>query len=171
MLRWASPCDDDALGWLMFEAIHAEPSPYSVAERRAWRSEPHSGPEWSERLSAQSVLIAEDAQGPVGFLTLRPDGYLDLGYLLPRGRGRGLFRQLHERIEAEARARGLTRLFTHASLGAEGPFLAMGYVVTEREVVDRHGQRLHRCAMERALPGSIRTRRLGLRVDLRVRTA
>lgn len=151
MLRWATHDDYDALGRLMFEAIHAEPSPYSAAERRAWRSEPYAGSDWTVRLSAQRVLIAEDTDGSVGFLTLRTDGYIDLGYILLRGRGHGWFRKLHDRLERQARTDGLERLFTHASLAAERPFVAMGYSVTEREAVELNGEQLRRVAMEKVL--------------------
>lgn len=150
-MRWADKTDYDRLGELMFEAIHAEPSPYSAAERRAWRSEPYAGSGWHERLSSQRVLIAEENGVPVGFLTLKPGGYVDLGYILPQARGRGWFRKLAERIETEARAMGETRLHTHASLAAEGPFKALGFIVTEREVVDLGGQSLRRSAMEKSL--------------------
>lgn len=150
-MRWADKTDYDTLGQLMFEAIHAEPSPYSEAERRAWRSEPYIGSDWHERLSSQRVLIAEEDGVQVGFLTLKPGGYVDLGYILPRARGRGWFRKLAERIETEARTMGETRLHTHASLAAEAPFKALGYSVTEREVVDLGGESLRRAEMEKRL--------------------
>lgn len=150
-VRSAKPDDYDALGQLMFDAIHVEPSPYTEAERLAWRSAPYAGAKWHDRLAEQHILIADDADGPVGFLTLAPGGYVDLAYMLPRGRGRGLFRQLHDRLEAEARNAGLARLHTHASLSAEGPFKAMGYRVTAREVVTLRGEALRRAAMEKRL--------------------
>lgn len=135
----------------MFDAIHTGPSPYSVAERRAWRAEPYRGETWHARLETQRVLIAEDGDGPIGFLSLAPGGYVDLGYILPRARGCGVFRRLHERVETEARRIGETRLHTHASLSAEGPFAAMGYHVTERETVMLNGEQLRRAAMEKTL--------------------
>jgi len=141
----------DALGQLMFDAIHSEPSPYSEAERMAWRAEPYAGPDWHARLSAQHVLIAEEDGRPVGFLTLTPGGYVDLGYLLPEARGRGWFRNLYAALEGIARETGETRLLTHASLAAEGPFKAVGFHVTERETVSIGDQSLRRAAMEKRL--------------------
>jgi putative acetyltransferase len=112
-MRWAEPQDYDALGQLMFEAIHSAPSPYSEAERNAWRVEPYAGPDWHVRL--------------------------------------GWFRKLFEGIERRARDIGETRLHTHASLAAEGPFKSVGFHVTERETVALNGQSLRRAAMEKPL--------------------
>jgi len=150
-LRWATATDYDALGQLMFTAIHAPPSPYSEAERMAWRAEPYAGPDWHARLAEQHVLIAEDNGEAVGFLTLIPGGYVDLGYILPKARGRGWFRKLYETLEHKARELGELRLHTHASLAAEGPFKAVGFHVTERETVTLNGQSLRRAAMEKPL--------------------
>lgn len=150
-MRWADPKDYDELGRIMFAAIHAEPSPYSESERRAWRAEPYRGAAWHKRLSEKHVLVAEEGGKPVGFLTIEPGGYIDLGYLLPEARAKGWFRRLYERIEKEARAMGETELSTHASLAAEGPFKAMGFVVTERETVSLAGERLRRAAMVKVL--------------------
>lgn len=150
--RWASPHDYDALGQVMFDAIHAEPSPYSEAERAAWRAEPYVGADWHARLASKHVLVGQDGDGaPIGFLTVEPGGYIDLGYILPRARGRGWFRKLFGGIEAKARAMGETRLHTHASLAAEGPFTSVGFHVIEHEVIAQNGQSLRRSAMEKHL--------------------
>jgi putative acetyltransferase len=150
-LRWAEPDDYDVLGQLMFEAIHSSPSPYSDAERNAWRAEPYGGPDWHARLAKKRVLIAQEDGAAVGFLTIESGGYVDLGYILPRARERGWFRKLFGMIEQEARSMGERRLRTHASLAAEGPFKAMGFDVVEREVVALNGQSLRRAAMEKPL--------------------
>lgn len=151
MLRWAVSQDYDALGQVMFDAIHADPSPYSKAERRAWRDAPYCGSQWHKRLEGKDVLIAEENERPIGFLTVEPGGYIDLGYLLLHARGHGWFRRLYAEIELKAQARGYTQLSTHASLAAEGPFAAMGFVVTDRETVVLNGQSLRRAAMHKTL--------------------
>jgi len=150
-MRWAEPTDYDALGQLMFDAIHSAPSPYSEAEQNAWRAEPYAGSDWHARLAAKHVLIAEDRGTPVGFLTVETGGYVDLGYILPRARGRGWFRKLFEGIERRARIMGETRLHTHASLAAEGPFKSVGFHVAERETIALNGQSLRRAAMEKPI--------------------
>jgi putative acetyltransferase len=152
VVRIATPADDDRLGRVMFDSVHGDPSPYSEAQRRAWIAAPRGGGDWSERLAAQHVVLAEDAAGEaVGFMSLAEGGYVDFAYLIPAARGTGLFRRLFRKIEAEAGLRGVRLLWVHASLMAEPAFAAMGFAVTEREEVAIGEERLARCRMERAL--------------------
>jgi len=151
-LRVATPADDELLGRVMFEAVHTDPSPYDAAQRRAWIDSPQQGSDWSERLAAQYVVLAEDGGGDaVGFMSLAGGGYIDFAYLSLKARGAGLFRRLFAAIEAEARRQRVARLWVHASLMAEPAFAAMGFGVIAREEVVIRDQRLARCTMERAL--------------------
>ena len=151
MIRWAGPSDSDALGRVMFDAIHQGDSPYSAEQRRAWLPEPNAGRAWGGRLARQRVVVAEQSGTPVGFMTLGDDGCIDLAFLLPDYRGHGLFRQLLERIEDEARDAGIDQLWTNASLMAEGPFQAAGFVTDRAEHIDRNGITLKRFRMHKWL--------------------
>lgn len=150
LIRTATPADFDVLGQIMFEAIHDGDSPYTAAQRRAWLPAPPGGAGWSGKLAAQIVVLSED-NAPTGFMTLEPGGYLDLAFIHPEARGRGLFRALCQRIEAEARALGLSRLTTHASLLAQRPFAAMGFSVVHHEQVPRGDEWLARAEMTKTL--------------------
>jgi putative acetyltransferase len=150
-LRIGGPADFDALGVLMFEAVRSGDSPYSEAQRAAWVAEPRRGADWHARLAGQHIVIAQAADGPVGFMTLADRGYVDFAYILPRMRGAGLFRRLFGEIADEAQRRGETRLWAHTSLMAEPAFAAMGFTVTRRETVAIGDQALARCEMERSL--------------------
>ncbi|SLN43813.1 putative acyltransferase [Pseudoruegeria aquimaris] len=150
-MRHATAADHAALGQVMFAAIHAQGSPYSAAQCAAWLPAPPHGPEWETRLAAQIVLLEDGPEGPQGFVSLTRAGYVDLAFILPQARGTGLFRRLMEGLEREAGRQGITRLTTHASLAAEGPFLALGFTATARERITRADQALERCAMEKRL--------------------
>jgi putative acetyltransferase len=151
MIRIANPADFDALGQVMFDAVHCGPSPYSAAQRTAWLAAPPSGAAWHEKLAAQCV-VAGFAQGAaVGFMTLRPDGYLDLAYIIPAARGAGLFRKLYAELARHATARALPRIRVHASLMAQPAFASLGFSVLQHEVVERAGQSLARAEMEKRL--------------------
>lgn len=149
-LRRATVADADALGRVMFNAIHEGPSPYTEAQRLAWLPAPNSGAGWADRLAAQHVVLAE-ADMMTGFMTLAPSGEIDLAFILPQARGQGLFARLLARIEAQARETGLTRLTTHASLMAQPAFARCGFVVDGHETVARNGQKLARAAMSKSL--------------------
>ncbi|MDO5613511.1 MAG: GNAT family N-acetyltransferase [Paracoccus sp. (in: a-proteobacteria)] len=151
MIRWAGPQDAEALGRVMFDAIHRGRSPYSPAQQNAWLPAPNSGRAWAGRLARQRVAMAEQDGNAIGFMTLAEDGCIDLAYLLPEYRGHGLFRQLYERLEQDARQRGLDSLYTHASLMAEGPFMAAGFVTEQAEHVARGDQVLARFLMRKWL--------------------
>lgn len=170
MLRWTSDADDfTALGQLMFDAVHAAPSPYNEQQRMTWLPQPRRGSEWNARLAAQKVLVAEDALCVMaGFMSLevipqkpkkKPDqhksGYVDFAYIAASARGSGLFRALYRQIENCARQQGLTLLSTHASLMARPAFAAMGFTVLHEEAVEMTGadgpQMLRRFAMEKPL--------------------
>ncbi|WGW03381.1 GNAT family N-acetyltransferase [Tropicibacter oceani] len=149
MYRWANSGDYDALGQVMFQAIHAEPSPYTQAQRAVWALQPPVGPDWQNRLAAQRVALAETKTGPLGFASLRADGYVDLAFILPQARGRGHFRALLNMLIQEAEAQKMPALTTHASLAAQGPFAALGFTLMHHEDVQRGGETLTRALMQR----------------------
>lgn len=151
MIRRDTPEDYDTLGLVMFEAIRTGPSPYSEAQRLAWLAAPPKGPDWQARLARQYVVVAQPKARLAGFMTLRPDGYLDLAYITPAARGAGLFRRLYAAIEMEAKAQGLGRIKSHASLMAQPGFATLGFHVIRHEVVERAGQQLARAEMEKRL--------------------
>lgn len=147
-MRHEQGADDDALGRIMYDAIHCGPSLYSAAQRRAWLSVPNAGARWTARLSSQRVWVAVDRSGPIGFMTLDGDR-IDLAFVAAAAQGRGVFSALFARIEAAAQGR--RRLWTHASLMAQPAFLAVGFRVIRHESVPRHGEILRRAEMEKML--------------------
>lgn len=145
--RWAQPKDFEILGRVMHAAIHSEPSPYSAAQQTAWCPVPPSGPDWHAKLAAQHVAVVAVGADPVGLMTLHPAGSLDLAFLLPRARGAGHLRRLLAMIQTRAISLGLAELTTHASLAAQAPFAALGFVLLSHETVTRNGQELPRALM------------------------
>jgi putative acetyltransferase len=151
-LKWAEPADHAALGEVMFDAVRNGDSRYSRAQRKAWVPAPRSGPDWSERLSAQDVILAQEGGEVLGFMSLAAGGYIDFAYIRPAAQHSGLFRQMFGRIETLALEKGCSRLWTHASLMAEPAFAALGFSVRHEEVVEIGGERVRRFEMERVAP-------------------
>jgi putative acetyltransferase len=152
-IRRASPADFDALGEVLHAAICEGAGQYTEAQRAAWSPAPRAGEAWAGYLGAQSVWLAETGGRPLGFLTLTDEGYVDLAYILAEAQGRGLFRQLYDALEREARRVGMGRLWTDASLHAKGPFEAVGFAAAYAETVERSGEQLKRFRMEKTLHG------------------
>ena len=130
----------DEVCWL---AITRGATRYSVPTRFAWASKRRRGAAFGRKMARQTVFVARRSSGPVGLMSVRADGYIDLAFIVPMARGQGLFRRLF----AAVRRSHVGALHTHASLHAEPAFEAMGLRVSRREVVLRHGQRLQRAYM------------------------
>ncbi|WP_084417787.1 GNAT family N-acetyltransferase [Henriciella litoralis] len=150
-IRSGNNADHELLGQLIHDAVRTGPSPYSETQRAAWVPAPRKGKDWSARLAAQTIFIAEADGQALGFMTLAADGYLDFAYILPAARGLGLFRQLYECVETEARKTGEPRIWVHASLMAAPAFKAMGFKEIERETVHIDDVALDRFLMEKPL--------------------
>lgn len=150
-IRRASPRDFDALGEVFHAAIREGASAYSEAQRAAWSPSPRNGDAWAAHLGTQAVWLAEDPDKLLGFLSLRPDGYVDFACLRAEAQKQGLFRRLYRALEAQARRLFLARLWTDASLQAKGPFESVGFVVLAAETVMRSGETFKRFRMEKVL--------------------
>jgi putative acetyltransferase len=149
--RWAEPSDYRALADVMFDAVRNGPSHYSEGQRQAWVPEPRSGPEWTSRLAAQDIVVAESDARMVGFMSLAAGGYIDFAYIRPEAQRTGLFRQLLDRIVKRANEREHDRLWVHASLMARPAFEALGFSVKKEEEVAIGSERFERFEMERPL--------------------
>ena len=150
-LRVAVAADYDPLGKLMFDAIHNGPSQYTKAQSNAWAPAPKQGPDWHARLAGQHIILAEQDDALLGFMTIEPGGYVDFAYIRPSAQGSGLFRRLFAAVLEQAQAAGETKLFTHASLMAQPAFAAMGFEIDFHETVDVNGQSLPRAQMTKTL--------------------
>lgn len=150
-VRRYAETDADALGRVMFDAIRTGTSPYSEAQRVAWLARVPTGTEWAARLAGSKVWVAEDRQAVLGFLTMYDTGYIDLAFVRASAQGRGVFSALYSALEKDARAAGLPRLRTHASLMAQPAFEARGFHVIGHETVERGSEVLARAEMEKSL--------------------
>ncbi|MEL6418145.1 MAG: GNAT family N-acetyltransferase [Pseudomonadota bacterium] len=150
MIREATAADIPEIAHVFHAAIREGPSPYTEEQRQAWSREVSPADAWEQRLEPMHVVVA-DRTGVVGFMGVLPNGYVDLAFILPSERGAGLFRGMYSEIEAWAKAKALSRLETHASLIAEPPFAAVGFTVTDRESIERDGERLARASMKKEL--------------------
>ena len=146
--RWANASDYDVLGEVIFDAVRNGPSLYNEAQRSAWVGSPRSGPEWQQRVAAQSIAVAETGGIITGLMSLTDDGYLDFAFIRHAYRGSGMFRKLYSMIFELARQQNQPRILVHASLMAQPAFSAMGFEITKEESVQLNGQYLDRFEMQ-----------------------
>lgn len=150
-LNWATPTDHAELADVIFDAVRNGPSKYTDAQRAAWMPERRSGAEWDAGLAGKDIAIARDGNRIVGFMSIEAGGYIDFAFIRPEAQGTGLFRAMFGMVEAHARAAQEVRLWVHASLMAQPAFAAVGFSVTEHQVVQIGDQDFKRAYMEKLL--------------------
>lgn len=146
----------DAAGWarIFHAAVHEIGArDYSPEQCAAWSPSPapveavlsHTG-------DGRRVWVAADAQDTAqGFIELELDGHIDCFYIAPQAAGSGAGKALYARLEAEARALGLCRLYVEASEAARQFFLRQGFSEGVRRDFERRGVMIHNYAMEKVL--------------------
>lgn len=151
-IRPGHPNEAGTLSALMETAIRDGAPAYGEAERAAWLGGPQAATPRAQRIAAQFVWVADaPGDGPVGFMTMIPDGEIDFAYILPRWQGRGLFPRLYAALEAHARGLGLRELVVYASLMADGPFARAGFALEREDPVQIGGVELKRWLMRKSL--------------------
>lgn len=152
-IRRFRPEDTAATARLFYDAVHQGTRAfYNETQRAAWAPGVPETDRWLERLTGQSVFVA-DLEGEVaGFMTLRDDGYIDLAFVAPDLIGQGIARELYRAIEAEAAGMGLQWLFSHASHVARPFFERQGWSIVREQTVSPRGVAMTNFVMEKALP-------------------
>lgn len=152
-IRSFEPADGPAAAQLFFEAVRrGAASAYSAEERRAWAPAPPEVAAFTARIGRGEAFVAEQYDILKGFMTLDFDGGIDLAFVHPEAMGQGVGGRLLVALEAAARARGLQRLHTQASLIAEPFFSRHGFTVVKRNEIPRGGAILKNATMEKLLP-------------------
>ena len=124
---------------------------YREDQVAAWLQSGPGGDELRERMRSREAFVAEDGGELIGWIDLLPNGHIDMLYCIPeRSRG-GIAEMLYAEVEKRARAMGISRLHSEASLFAEAFFKRHGWEVDERERVVRLGVTIVRARMSVAL--------------------
>lgn len=124
--------DAAATARIFFDSVHlGTRAHYDEAQRRAWAPEVPDTSSWLDRLKSQTTFVAERNERVIGFMTLRPDGYIDLAYVAPDAVGTGVAKLLYDSVEAEASKMDVRRLHSEASQGARAFFERQGWSVVK----------------------------------------
>jgi len=151
-IRRFRPEDTAATARLFHDAVHQGTRAfYTEAQRKAWAPAVPETDSWRDRLTGQSVFVAELEGKIAGFMTLRDDGYIDLAFVAPDLTRRGIARELYRAIEAEAAKMDLQRLYAHASHVARPFFERQGWSTLRAQTVSPRGVAMTNFVMEIAL--------------------
>jgi len=124
---------------------------YTPAQIAAWAQADRGL--WAARRLSRPTWVAVAGGAVAGFADLEASGHLDMLYVHPAHQGRGVASALLARAEAAARAQGIRRLFTYASLTARPFFERRGFKVVAPNAVEVRGERLANFRMEKPLGG------------------
>jgi len=149
-IRAYRPTDLDAVLAIFLGAVRNVASrDYDPAQIDAWAQVDRAG--WAARRLSRPTWVAMIDQTAVGFTDLEPDGHLDMMFVHPAHQGAGIATALLATAEAAARAQGLSRIFTEASVTARPFFARRGFSVLVQQVVEKRGQRLTNFRMQKIL--------------------
>ena len=151
MIRPYREADLEAVVRLFTASVHQLASRYYNAEQiAAWAPQAPDLNGWSARLASEETRVADIAGELAGFIAYETNGHIDLLYASPPYCGRGVAAALFRQAEAELAQRGVTELYTEASLAARGFFERCGFTVEAEQHVQRNGVTLRRYAMRRS---------------------
>lgn len=155
-IRPARAGEAAALAGVFFYAVRDGAAPdagdagsgYSEAERRAWAPSQPTPEDWDRRMDGLTTFVAERDGAPVGFFSVRADGYLDLAFVLPGEQRQGTGAALYDHMLDWARVQGLGHLTTQASLRLHPFLIRRGWCVLKAQEVTRRGVALRNFVME-----------------------
>ncbi len=115
-IRPYRPEDRAACAGVFHRAVHeGAAAHYDAAQRQDWAPAALPDPSRPDKLLAQAAWVAEEDGRITGFMSLMPDGCLDMAFVLPEVMGKGHAAALYDVLLAHARAVGMARLTAQAS--------------------------------------------------------
>ena len=143
--------EEPALRALLHASVHQlAAGHYSRAQCEAWAPADFDAERWAAQIRRNRPWVAEDAGGLLGFADLQADGHIDLLFVAPAAARRGVGSARLQFVIAQARQQGMARLTADVSLSAEALFRRQGFVLLQRQQVERAGVVLENARM--ALP-------------------
>lgn len=146
--------DAAALADIFYRAVHGiADSLYTPEQKQAWAPAQDADTKyrWQQRIVDQKPFVAVLQDQPAGFISLEPNGLIDMLFVDPDLQGQGIARELYKQLLAEARAFGLTQLTVDASDAARGFFEARGFTTVSRQTIERRGVTLQNTKMQKHL--------------------
>ena len=137
------------IGRIYHEAVHQlAAKDYTLSQCLAWSSGNIDFEKWRERCERKQPFVKEIDGRVAGFMELDPDGHIDCTYVDPAYARRGVMSEIMKAVKAEARGRGLTRLFAEVSKTARPFFEKHGFVYLRDNEVHLRGETLVNFIME-----------------------
>jgi len=154
-IRDAETGDAPAIAELFYNTIlNVNVGDYTASQVEAWAGPAPDPGMWERRILsgddyAKRTFIAVEDKQVVGFAEFEGDGHIDTLYVHHEFQGHGIASRLLDRVEAEAKRRGLERLYTEASITAQPFFRRRGFSVVRPQLVEVRGHTFRNFVMEK----------------------
>lgn len=151
-LREFRPADLAAVRELLLETVHVSYAGiYPPSAIRHFAQHHEAEQIVADAAGGFAVVVERDGQ-IVGTGTLTGEGKVARVYVRPDVQGRGLGRQIMARLEEQARAAGMGRVFLFASIPARRFYEALGYRLVEAKTATMEdGEKLDYFEMDKDL--------------------
>lgn len=127
--------------WALFHRAVREGAAgfYDEAQRIDWAPDVDDDTDSADKLLAQACWVSETDGRITGFMSLMPDGHLDMAFVLPEVMGKGHAAAIYDVLLAHAHAQGLSRLTVHASEYSRRFLSRRGWVLERVESIVSQG--------------------------------
>lgn len=152
-LKHFQASDVDAVVSLFTETVHAvNAQDYSESQLDAWAPQDPDRAAWTRRLEGQYTQLAWQEGELLGFGSLTDKGLVDFLFIHHACQRKGLASLIYLRLEFEAYHKGISRLYTEASITARPFFEKMGFSMVFPQEKEVKGVLLRNFVMEKDLP-------------------
>ena len=151
-IRPYQPNDAAAVARIFTESVRSTATrDYSPLQIEAWAPDPPDVEDWRRRLDSEIAFVAEHESEVAGFVTYERDGHMDYLYVGSRFQRQGVAAALCARVEREAAALGVQRIFAEVSINARPFFESIGFRVIAEQAVEFGGVLFNNLRMEKFL--------------------
>lgn len=153
LIRPYRPQDRAAAKRVYFRAIReGTVAVLNEAQREAWAPDDHPDFATPDKLLDQWCWIAEEDGVATGFMSLCPDGLLDMAFVIPEVMGKGTAAALYDALLARARREHLPKLTVVASEFSRQFLLRRSWQIDSAGPELHDGQTYHLTYMSLTLP-------------------
>ncbi|WP_104036964.1 GNAT family N-acetyltransferase [Vibrio jasicida] len=124
---------------------------YTEQQVKAWAQEGFDSQLWLKKMISIQPFVAVLDGVIVGYSDVQPSGLVDHFFCHHEYQGQGVGRALMTHVLEQAKAKGLTRIYSEVSVTARPFYEHMGFIVVNEQQIEVRGATLTNYVMERRL--------------------